>query len=155
MYEEITQGYQHCDKVICHRCIGDKALSSYIKANGTRRECSYCHKKNTSVSFDDFMGRIMEGVEFMYSRAADELPVDKGEYVGKTYTSSEIVHNTIADTDNCYAMHFPDSLYFTGIIVLFVVLLSWKNSHCCIDFSREVMYNASSGLLRESRTNRK
>ena len=32
--------YQHCDKVICHRCIGDKALSSYIKANGTRRECS-------------------------------------------------------------------------------------------------------------------
>ena len=39
-YEEITQGYQHCDKVICHRCIGDKALSSYIKANGTRRECS-------------------------------------------------------------------------------------------------------------------
>ena len=21
--------YQHCDKVICHRCIGDKALSSY------------------------------------------------------------------------------------------------------------------------------
>ena len=40
-YEEITQGYQHCDKVICHRCIGDKALSSYIKANGTRRECSY------------------------------------------------------------------------------------------------------------------
>ena len=96
-YEEITQGYQHCDKVICHRCIGDKALSSYIKANGTRRECSYCHKKNTSVSFDDFMGRIMEGVEFMYSRAADELPVDKGEYVGKTYTSSELVHNTIAD----------------------------------------------------------
>ena len=60
-----------------------------------------------------------------------------------------------AHTDNCYAMHFPDSLYFTGIIVLFVVLLSWKNSHCCIDFSREVMYNASSGLLRESRTNRK
>ena len=40
-YEEITQGYQHCDKVICHRCIGDKALSNYIKANGTRRECSY------------------------------------------------------------------------------------------------------------------
>lgn len=98
-YEEITQGYQHCDKVICHRCIGDKALSSYIKANGTRRECSYCHKKNTSISFDDFMGRIMEGVEFMYSRAADELPVDKGEYVGKTYTSSEIVHNTITVKD--------------------------------------------------------
>ena len=33
-YEEITQGYQHCDKVICHRCIGDKALSSYINRNG-------------------------------------------------------------------------------------------------------------------------
>ena len=44
-----------------------------------------------------FMGRIMEGVEFMYSKAADELPVDKGEYVGKTYTSGEIVDSTIAD----------------------------------------------------------
>lgn len=95
--EEVKQEYNHCDKVICHKCIGDRALSVYIRKSGTMRECSYCLTKEESIPFDGFIERIKEGFEFMYSRAIKELPFAEGEYVGRTYKSNEIVDTTIAE----------------------------------------------------------
>lgn len=85
------------EKNVCHECIGNKSLKEFIKAEGKKQPCSYCGRYRKAVGFDSFYDAIMDGVCYAYSRAVDELPVDEGEYVGKTYTSQDLINDELSD----------------------------------------------------------
>ena len=89
--ECLSRGYGHSNKLICHDCVSDYALTSFIKANGKIQTCSYCKKRKKCIPLEELMAPIMDGIRFMYSRAIDELPVDEGEFVGNTYTTEDIL----------------------------------------------------------------
>lgn len=95
--ECLSRGYGHSNKWICHDCISNYALKAYIKEKGELHSCSYCKKKRKSISLEILMQPIMEGIQFVYSRAVDELPVDKGGFVGCTYSTEEIFFETISE----------------------------------------------------------
>ena len=93
----LERGYCDSDKKLCHECIGNKSLKEYIKANGTVSTCDYCGQKRKAVNLDSFMPIIMSGVNFLYSRAVEELPCDSGEYVGKTYSTEQLIFEELYD----------------------------------------------------------
>lgn len=39
----------------------------------------------------------MSGVNFLYTHAANELPCDSGEYIGKTYTTAQLIFEELRD----------------------------------------------------------
>lgn len=78
-------------KVICHECIGNDVMKNYIKQNGSVGVCTYCGKKRKTVALDALLPTIECGITFSFSRAVDELPCEKGEYVGRTYTTEEVI----------------------------------------------------------------
>lgn len=88
------------EKRVCHRCIGNKALSKYIRTNGEMKRCDYCGGRSRSIPFEEFFDVIMDGVSYAYSRAVDELPVEHGEYVGKTYSSDELIYDELSEEIN-------------------------------------------------------
>ena len=88
------------EKRVCHRCIGNKALSKYIRTNGEMKRCDYCGGRSRSIPFEEFFDVIMDGVSYAYSRAVDELPVEHGEYVGKTYSSDELIYDELSEDIN-------------------------------------------------------
>lgn len=96
----LERGYRNSDKKLCHECIGNKSLKEYIKAEGSILTCDYCGKKRKAISLDMFMPAIMSGINFLFSHAADELPCDSGEYVGKTYTSEQLIFEELYDEIN-------------------------------------------------------
>ena len=89
----LSRGYGHSDKVICHDCVSDYALTAFIKENGKIQTCSYCKKRKKSILLEELMAPIMDGIRFMYSRAVDELPVDEGRFIGGTYTTDNILRS--------------------------------------------------------------
>lgn len=91
------RGYGHSDKVLCHDCIGNSALKSYIKANGHMTTCHYCGKRRLGMTMEEFMPAVMSGIYYLYDRAVNQLPCDSGEYVGKTYSTEEIIFENLYD----------------------------------------------------------
>lgn len=108
--ECLSRDYGPRDKHICHDCISDYALKSYIKENGELQTCSYCKRRKKSILLEELMSPIMDGIQFMYSRAIDELPVDEGEFVGSTYSTEDIFSNTIADLIGASSEEIIDDL---------------------------------------------
>lgn len=88
------------EKRVCHWCIGNKALSRYIRSNGEMKRCDYCGRRRLSIPFDEFVDVIMDGISYAYSRAVDELPVEHGNYIGKTYSSDELIYDELSDEIN-------------------------------------------------------
>lgn len=95
--ERTERGYGQCGKVLCHECIGNLSLKSYIKENGKIGICHYCGKRRLSMQIEDFMPAIMNGIHYLYEPAANQLPCDSGEYVGKTYSNEDIVFGYLYD----------------------------------------------------------
>lgn len=93
----IERGYGDSDKKLCHECIGNKSLKEYIKANGYVCTCDYCGQRRKAVNLDSFMVIIMSGVNFLYTHAVNELPCDSGEYIGKTYTTAQLIFEELRD----------------------------------------------------------
>lgn len=93
----IERGYGDSDKKLCHECIGNKSLKEYIKANGYVCTCDYCGQRRKAVNLDSFMVTIMSGVNFLYTHAVNELPCDSGEYIGKTYTTAQLIFEELRD----------------------------------------------------------
>ncbi len=91
----IKTGYSN--KKLCHECIGNKSLKKYIKANGYVCTCDYCGQRRKVVELDSFMVIIMSGVDFLYTRAVNELPCDSGGYIGKTYTTAQLIFEELRD----------------------------------------------------------
>ena len=95
--ECLSRGYGHSDKSICHDCVSNYALKSYIIEKGEMKICSYCGRRRKSILLEDLMAPVMDGIRFMYSLAVEELPVDEGEFVGCTYSTEDIFSESIAD----------------------------------------------------------
>ena len=95
--ECLSRGYGHSDKSICHDCVSNYALKSYIIEKGEMKICSYCGRRRKSILLENLMAPVMDGIRFMYSLAVEELPVDEGEFVGCTYSTEDIFSESIAD----------------------------------------------------------
>ena len=95
--ECLFRGYGHSNKWICHGCISNYALSDYIKEKGETHSCSYCKSRKKSILLEDLMLPIMDGISFLYSHAVDELPVERGEYIGSTYNTEDLFEETLSD----------------------------------------------------------
>ena len=95
--ECLSRGYGHSDKRICHDCVSNYALKSYIIEKGEMKICSYCGRRRKSILLENLMAPVMDGIRFMYSLAVEELPVDEGEFVGCTYSTEDIFSESIAD----------------------------------------------------------
>lgn len=52
----------------------------------------------------------MDGVCFAYSRAVDELPVERGEYMGATYSSSELIFDALSEEINAHDDRILDDI---------------------------------------------
>lgn len=95
--ECLSRGYGHSDKRICHDCVSNYALKSYIIEKGEMKICSYCGRRRKSILLEDLMAPVMDGIRFMYSLAVEILPIDEGGFVGRTYTTEDIFSESIAD----------------------------------------------------------
>lgn len=93
----IERGYGHSDTLICHECIGNRSLKSFIKKNGSIGICHYCGSRRKVITLEELMPAIMSGVHFLYSHAVDELPCDEGSYIGITYTTEQIICEELYD----------------------------------------------------------
>ena len=47
--ECLSRGYGHSDKSICHDCVSNYALKSYIIEKGEMKICSYCGRRRKSI----------------------------------------------------------------------------------------------------------
>lgn len=91
------RGYQHSEKTVCRECIGNQALKKYIGTRGARAKCDYCGKIRLALPLEELMSAIMSGIKFQYNRAIDALPVDKGEYMGTTYSTETLICSNLCD----------------------------------------------------------
>ena len=93
----LSRGYGHSDKSICHDCVSNYALKSFIIEKGELRTCSYCGRRKKCTTLEDLMSPIMDGIRFMYSCPDEELPVDGGEYIGCTYSTEDIFEESVTN----------------------------------------------------------
>ena len=84
MLEIQERGYDDPpDTFVCFNCIGDYALSNYIKHNASHKKCSYCSKsysKNCTISLKNLIDYIMECIRTEWNIAVDAgVPWDSRE----------------------------------------------------------------------------
>lgn len=100
----IDSGYiyddKYSDKILCYECIANKALSNFIRANGSSAICDYCGNRRKAVNLNTFMPAIMSGINYSYSRANYELPRDYEEVGVKTYNIEDLLYEELYDEIN-------------------------------------------------------
>jgi hypothetical protein len=112
--EELFKGV--CDmEYICHNCIGEEYLKSYIKKNGIQHECSYCKKNKKAVEFEKIIDIIEDGFLYLYDDPINGLGWEDGEYVEGTSAVLDsydllseyfdVNENVLHDLNDCFPDH--------------------------------------------------
>jgi hypothetical protein len=93
--EQAGQGFGSGDTRVCKKCIADAALISFIAKTGkTGLPCSYCagsSPRSKTVAFDDFVRRMLEGIETEWSDPNDEGVAWEQGWVGNVLDSYDLL----------------------------------------------------------------
>jgi hypothetical protein len=91
---EGEQGWRFIDdRFVCADCWDDYALKHVVRDNLAARKCSYCGRRGRrplAAELNHILTVIGQGLRSEWSLAIDELFVDDGEYVGKTWDTAEL-----------------------------------------------------------------
>jgi hypothetical protein len=60
------------EKVICHACVKESYLSSFIKQNGASASCSFCGKMTKTISLERFADIIQAAFDELYVRTPED-----------------------------------------------------------------------------------
>lgn len=93
--EQEEQGFNSNNTRVCTRCIEDYALRDYIKQEGeTGSQCSYCNTKaqgKRTIPFDDFVQRILDGIETEWGDPNNEGVAWEHGWVGDVQDSYDLL----------------------------------------------------------------
>lgn len=79
---------------ICSSCFGDADLRRWIRSANGSRGCDACGKFDSpTMSFDEVVERIEDGIGRYYGRAVEQLPYQtaEGGYIGRHWDSWEML----------------------------------------------------------------
>jgi hypothetical protein len=98
MISDQERGFRSIDDTgICEDCINEPGLRAFVISNYSVYECSFCKKASTipvACTFDDFVTRILEGINLEYGDPASEgLPYEsrEGGWQGNTIDIYELL----------------------------------------------------------------
>lgn len=94
------------DRFVCAECFDDDGIRDFINDRSESGRCWYCDCQATSttvVSLDDLASHIESCWSEEYGRAVDILgwANEMGGYIGTTWISLELLHDTVMLSDNC------------------------------------------------------
>lgn len=93
--EQEAQGFYSNNTRVCEQCVEDYALRDYIKKEGeTNYQCSYCdigRRGKKTVEFDNFVRRVLEGIETEWGDPNNEgVPWEHG-WVGDVQDTYDLM----------------------------------------------------------------
>jgi hypothetical protein len=102
--EEGEQGWHFIDDMfVCSKCFDDPTLSAIAHENAVASVCSYCGEERAAHHASELnllLGAIADGLKSEWGQAIDELFREDGEYIGSTYSTSELFDHIGWPTEN-------------------------------------------------------
>jgi HEPN superfamily RES-like protein len=102
MIQEQEQGWSFRDgEDVCFRCLSDRYLRNYVKAEASGFECSFCgrasRKAPSTIPFNSLMEVIGGAIEQYFDQAVNCMGWDgqEGGYQGITYDPYDLVRDEI------------------------------------------------------------
>ncbi len=75
MIEEDERGYASSEDYICADCVSESALAVWTASSVASNKCSFCgmeSDQDIAASFDDFVDRVLQGLDFEWNHPDDE-----------------------------------------------------------------------------------
>lgn len=99
--EQMEQGFNSVNTHVCTNCIEDYALRNFISESGENNadeRCSYCEageQGDRVVEFDDFILKILEGIESEWGDPNNETVGWEGGWVGEVLDSYDLLTDNL------------------------------------------------------------
>lgn len=95
--EEMERGYGRPDGKICSSCVDDDYLKSWVEESVSSNTCSFCDAESDqpiAASFEEFVGQVMNGVQFCWNHPDDEgimYVTAEGGYQASISDNSDVI----------------------------------------------------------------